>query len=141
MSADNAKLDATGGEPFDAARHEEFLRLYSTYQRNVYAYIATLLPNADDVDEVLQETSIVLWKKFSTYQTDADFGRWACGVAHYEVLRFRRSKPQIKLIDEQVLEQIAEQQIAWRTAKRLISDASTSSRESIREASMLIESV
>ncbi|MCG8584286.1 MAG: sigma-70 family RNA polymerase sigma factor [Pirellulales bacterium] len=115
MSASNANTDsAQGGASFDPADHGEFLRLYSTYQRNVFAYISTLLPNATDVDDVLQETSIVLWKKFSTYRRDSDFCRWACGVAHYEVLRFRRQRPQVLPLEDHVLELIASQQLAMR---------------------------
>ena len=115
MSASNANSDsAQRGESFDSADHDEFLRLYTTYQRNVYAYVSTLLPNAADIDDVLQETSIVLWKKFSNYRPDSDFGRWACGVAHYEVLRFRRQKPQLLPLDDQVLELIASQQLTMR---------------------------
>ena len=40
----------------------EFVRLLLRHERRIYAFIRSLLPNRDDAEDVLQETSIVLWK-------------------------------------------------------------------------------
>jgi RNA polymerase sigma-70 factor (ECF subfamily) len=66
---------------------EEFLRLYSVNQRQIYSFIGTFFRDAADIDEVLQETSIVLWSKFTEFHADGDFLRWAFGIARLEVLR------------------------------------------------------
>lgn len=70
--------------------HPDFLRLFSQHQRDVKAYIRALVPSAADADDVMQETSKILWEKFSDYDPDRDFGRWACGVARMVVLRLRQ---------------------------------------------------
>ncbi len=69
---------------------ERFVRLLGRYQQRVYSFILTLVPHWADADEVLQETNIVLWRKFSEFQPDTDFVRWANQVAYFEVLKFRR---------------------------------------------------
>ena len=87
------------------ANHQEFIRLFSRHQRQVYAYIATVLVNPADVEEVLQETSIVLWSKFDTFDRDRSFVKWACGVAHLQILRFFRQQKRKPLpLEESTLE-------------------------------------
>jgi RNA polymerase sigma-70 factor (ECF subfamily) len=87
------------------SEHDEFIRLFSRHQRQVYAYIATVLVNPADVEEVLQETSIVLWTKFDTFRRDESFVKWACGVAHLQILRFFRQQKRKPLpLEESTLE-------------------------------------
>lgn len=84
---------------------DEFVRLFSRHQRQVYAYIATILHNPADVEEVLQETSIVLWTKFDTFRRDESFVKWACGVAHLQMLRFfRKQRRRMLPMEESTIE-------------------------------------
>jgi RNA polymerase sigma-70 factor (ECF subfamily) len=73
----------------DAQR--EFVRLFSRHQRQIHAYIGSILANGADVEEVLQETSVILWTKFDTFDRERSFVKWACGIAHLQVLRFFRT--------------------------------------------------
>jgi RNA polymerase sigma-70 factor (ECF subfamily) len=81
------KQDETASDEKDP---ERFVRLLGRYQQRVYSFILTLVPHWADADEVLQETNIVLWRKFCEFQPDTDFVRWANQVAYFEVLKFRR---------------------------------------------------
>ena len=85
-----------------------FVQLFSVHQRSVHAYILTLVPNAVDVDDIMQETSLALWKKFPEFDPTRDFFPWACGVAFVEVLRFRRRAAKDKLwFNEELLQLIS----------------------------------
>ncbi len=95
----------------DKVRNEEFLRLYTTAQRRIHAFVSTFVANPADVDEVMQETSIILWRKFAEFRSDADFTRWACGVAKLEVLRLRRTTRSVLPLEDDVLERIAAEQL------------------------------
>jgi RNA polymerase sigma-70 factor, ECF subfamily len=66
-----------------------FTRLWTKHQPRIFGYIHTLIPNWADAEEVLQETGVVLWKKFAQFDPDSDFTRWGCGVAYFEVLKYR----------------------------------------------------
>src|SRR5262249_54405800 len=46
----------------DAGNPEEFVRLFTRYQRKLYWYIYALLHDPHDAEEVFQETAIVLWQ-------------------------------------------------------------------------------
>ncbi|MDC0936859.1 sigma-70 family RNA polymerase sigma factor [Pirellulales bacterium] len=96
---------------------EQFVRLFVSSQRRIHAFIKTQLPNQHDADEVLQETSIVGWRKFSTFDSDSDsverdFVRWACSIARYEVLKFRRQQQHGRIMfGDDLLEYLAERQL------------------------------
>src|SRR6059058_6691756 len=71
-----------------SARSRLFLRLFLQNERRLYAYILTLLPRRADADDVLQETSLVMWDKFDAAAPPADFLAWARRVAYHKVLDF-----------------------------------------------------
>lgn len=78
--------------PPDGQKVEQFAQLLATCQRRVFLYALGLLHNAADAEEILQETNLVLWRKFDRYEPGTDFGSWACRIAYYEVLKFREKK-------------------------------------------------
>ena len=81
--------------PFDRdGEVERFARLLARCQRRIFVYAMSLLYDANDAEDVLQETNLVLWKKFQEYEPGTDFPRWACRIAYYEVLKVRRRKGQ-----------------------------------------------
>ncbi|MDG1326182.1 MAG: sigma factor [Opitutales bacterium] len=58
-----------------------FLKIYSKYEPPVRAYVRNGLQNHDDILEVMQQTSIIAWKKFSKLENpEENFGKWMCGV-------------------------------------------------------------
>ena len=100
-----------GHQPDEAVHHSEttdgasrFLILFMAHERQLRAYLYQLLPNRDDVDEVMQNVSLVLWKKFSELEDEGRFLKWAFVVMQYEVLMYRRGKARDRLIlDEELL--------------------------------------
>ncbi len=79
-------------DQIDSDRSEQFVRLTTEHQRRIYLYILSQLPGRADADDVLQETNVVLWRKFDQFSPDTDFRAWACRIAHYEVLKFRERR-------------------------------------------------
>ncbi|MEM8681510.1 MAG: sigma-70 family RNA polymerase sigma factor [Planctomycetota bacterium] len=88
---------------------EEFVQLMARHQRRLWRFINTLLPAVGDADDVLQETSLVLWRKWDQYDHDRSFLAWACGIARLQVFRFvRQHRSQRLHLDERVLQEIAD---------------------------------
>jgi RNA polymerase sigma-70 factor, ECF subfamily len=71
---------------------DQFVQLITRYQRDLYVYILMLLPLVSDAEEVLQQTSLVLWSKREEFRPELNFRAWASKIAYYEVLAFRRDK-------------------------------------------------
>ncbi|MEK6237215.1 MAG: sigma-70 family RNA polymerase sigma factor [Planctomycetales bacterium] len=85
-------------ENLENADHDLFVRLIMRHDRAVRAYLRSLLPTAADVDEVMQEVSVVAWRKFDQLGDQQDFPRWVCVIARYEVLMYRRKKARDRLV-------------------------------------------
>lgn len=88
--------------------HEDFLRLFMRHEPELRAFVRACLPRAGDVDQVMQEVSLVAWRKFSTLAEAVEFPRWACVIARYEILKFRRALARDRLVlDEDIVEKLA----------------------------------
>ena len=68
----------------------EFVRLLTRYERDIYAFILSVVPNWADADEILQETTVRLWQGFDRFEVGTNFVAWGCKVAHYQILTFRK---------------------------------------------------
>lgn len=91
-------------------QHDQFVQRFIRSQDRIYAYVATLLPNRADAEEVFQQTSLVLWKKWQHFDPARDFVAWACGIAHHEVRNFlRKHKHRGRVyLSEDVLAEVAQ---------------------------------
>ena len=79
-------------------RQDIFVELYSQHEPHIRSFLRSLLPTNNDVDEVLQEASIVIWKKFDRFDTSTDFMRWVYVIARLEALKYRRKHARNRLI-------------------------------------------
>jgi RNA polymerase sigma-70 factor, ECF subfamily len=87
---------------------EEFVGLLMASERRVFSYILTLLPNVADAQDVLQEASIVLWRRLAEYERGTDFSAWACRVALNVVRNFRAKQHRCRVkFDEQLFTAVA----------------------------------
>ncbi len=72
-------------------------------------YIALFVPRRDDVEEILQQTALVLWEKFADYDNDREFLPWAIRFAYFEVLNFRKHRARRRFLhSEETLLALAE---------------------------------
>jgi len=90
--------------------NHHFVRLLTQNHNAIYGYIYSLHPVASDVDDIMQETSSSLWKRFPEYDPDrGSFLPWAYRFAFYEVLRFRKDRSRNRLVfDDTLLEQLSD---------------------------------
>jgi len=78
-----------GGIVADAEQSEQLVRLLMKHQEDLFRYIFSLLPHEEDARDVLQETSVSLYRKFADYDHEKPFLAWAYGFAYLEVLKQR----------------------------------------------------
>ncbi len=88
--------------------HSEFLRIYTRHHRDLYRYAIMLVVRQVDADDVMQEASVALWKKFGDYDRNRPFLPWAKRVVFLEVLNHRRRQKHSPLaLSQSVIEQLA----------------------------------
>lgn len=73
----------------ETAHTEQLVRLLMKHQEDLFRYIFSLLPHEEDARDVLQETSVSLYRKFAEYDPEKPFLAWAYGFAYLEVLKQR----------------------------------------------------
>jgi RNA polymerase sigma-70 factor (ECF subfamily) len=96
----------------DRARYEEFIQLFARNEVGLRAFVRSLLPGWADVDEVMQESCLVLWRKFGTYEPGSHFLRWACTIARFEVLKYRRKMSRERhVFNDELLMLLAEEAV------------------------------
>jgi RNA polymerase sigma-70 factor (ECF subfamily) len=78
-------------------RSQEFLRLFQRSDRRLYGYILSLVPNIGAADEISQETNLRLWELFDQFDPQRDFLSWACTIAYYQVLKYRKTAARERL--------------------------------------------
>ena len=64
-----------------AAAQQRFLSLFLRSEREIFRYVAALVPNVADAEDIVQQTALVLWQKFDAYDEGQPFTPWACRFA------------------------------------------------------------
>jgi RNA polymerase sigma-70 factor, ECF subfamily len=72
--------------------HERFAELLRTHHTQLFGYLYALVHNVNDAEDLYQETSAVLWRKFGEYREGTSFFSWARTTARYETLNFLRGR-------------------------------------------------
>ncbi len=88
---------------------ERFTRLWTEAQASVSGYVRAVIRDPDVVRDVLQETALVLLRKFRDWDSTREFVPWALGVAKYEILAHRRDAGRSRLLfDDALLDTVTE---------------------------------
>jgi RNA polymerase sigma-70 factor, ECF subfamily len=94
----------------DSTLPEAFVRVLLANQGNIHAYITSLLGNLDQAEEILQETNVVLCREVDQFPTITDFTAWACRIAYFQVLKYRkRCQRDRHWFDDALLSLVAEE--------------------------------
>ena len=87
---------------------EEFIKLFTKYQRRVFLFILSQVPNPVDAEEIHQEANVIIWRKFDRFELGTNFLAWACQIASYEVLKYReRQRRDRHLFSDEFVRQVA----------------------------------
>jgi len=69
------------------------IKLLTGHQASLRAFIVSLMPGSTDVDDVLQDTNVVLWEKLEDFEQGTNFLAWAFAIARNTVkAHWRQSK-------------------------------------------------
>lgn len=91
------------------AADERFLRLFVTHEAALRVYARAIVPTWDAVDEVIQEASLVIWRKLDQLETPEGFLPWAKVIVRFEALRARRNFARDRLVfSEELMTMLAE---------------------------------
>lgn len=88
---------------------KRLMALMTRHQRQIFAYIYTLVPDRHDAEDLLQETSLVICEKFDDFAPGTDFVAWACQIAWWRIRYSRQKFARSKVVfDDEVLATVAQ---------------------------------
>ncbi len=94
--------------PLPPGRQEEFVVLLNGAHALLLRYVMSLVANRHDAEDVLQRASVVMWRRFATFEPGTDFIAWATTVAFYEVRNFQRVTGRSRLeFDDDLMQTLA----------------------------------
>lgn len=71
----------------------EFVKLLTGHQAALRAFIVSLIPSSPDVQDVLQDTNVVIWEKMDKYKSGSNFRAWTFTIARNTVkAQLRKTK-------------------------------------------------
>ena len=133
-------------DPDRESERERFLALLRPRQVRLYRFLYSLLRDTHAAEDVLQETTLILWEKFESFQPGTSFFAWGAKVAYLQALKhLRQADRRAAALDPAVLEQVARQAIndrAWldaqmRALRKCMAELRPADREVIRQRFML----
>ena len=74
----------------ELSEKERFVSLFVRHHAAIHSFIMTMLPSMEESEEVLQEASMTMWKKFDQFQPDTNFRNWAFQIAKYTTFNYVR---------------------------------------------------
>jgi RNA polymerase sigma-70 factor (ECF subfamily) len=87
----------------------EFVRLLTSHEVRLRAFVLSMIPNFADAEDVLQQTNAVLWERFDQFQPGTSFMSWAGRVAYLEALQhLRRRRTDKNKFGEAFLKNVAD---------------------------------
>ena len=91
-------------------KSEQFVKNLTDSQNRIYGYIYSLLGDHARTADVVQETNLVLWRKFDDFNPECPFLPWAFGIARYQVLANIRDKKRDRfLLDEELVDSLTQE--------------------------------
>lgn len=91
-------------------REQEFVNLLVSHQSLIRAYVISLMPGLPEAEDVIQNTSQVLWAKRGQFAMGTNFKAWALTTARFQVMAMQQKlgRERRQPLDDDVLELIAE---------------------------------
>jgi len=96
-------------------QYDQFVALLARHDLAIRRFVRSLMPTRDGVDDVVQETALECWKKFSDFQPARadvaadEFVRWACVIARFKALSWQRNKSRDRRVfREAVIDQLSQ---------------------------------
>jgi RNA polymerase sigma-70 factor (ECF subfamily) len=98
MNDDQAIIQEVRNGDYDA-----FERLVEKYQGRIYRHIRKMVKDASEVQDLLQETFLNVYKGLNSFQGDSSFSTWLFKVASNTALMYlRKKRPEVLQYDDEI---------------------------------------
>jgi RNA polymerase sigma-70 factor (ECF subfamily) len=95
-------------QDFEKTQYERFLQLFRRNEVRIFGFILKLLPNFSLAEDIMQDTMMIMWRKFDDFEEGTCFAAWGMQIARYKVMEFHQQnkKHTIVRFNDEILTQI-----------------------------------
>lgn len=84
-----------------------FVELLTQNYCRINSFIFCMVPNEVDSEDIMQETTALMWEKFDQYKPETNYVAWALTIAKFKILSYHRDKERNRIrFDDQVISMI-----------------------------------
>ena len=76
----------------ELSQQEQFVALFIQNEAAIHSFVLTLIPSLQDSEEIVQEASMTMWRRFEQYQPGTSFRNWAFQIAKYTTFNYVRKQ-------------------------------------------------
>ena len=89
---------------------ETFVQLVVTHQAALRAFVLSLLPGSNEVEDVIQEANAEIWRKRGEFEIGTSFKSWMFSVAKFKVMSSWRDRSRRKewVVPEETMTKLIE---------------------------------
>jgi RNA polymerase sigma-70 factor, ECF subfamily len=101
-------MNEADAELVGAARRGEkfaFARLMQAHQQSVRGFLRRACGNADEADDLAQETFLSAWERLAQFRGESSLRSWLCGIAYKKMLISHRSKSRARAREHRYFEE------------------------------------
>ncbi|MDB4439619.1 sigma-70 family RNA polymerase sigma factor [Planctomicrobium sp.] len=93
----------------DNEQQVSFTDLWVNAQADVAAYVRAVVRDPHATTDIVQNTAVVLLRKFESWDSSREFLPWAVGIAKFEILAHRRDSARRRVVlGDELLDSITE---------------------------------
>lgn len=83
--------------PMNPDPEQIFVQLVVNHQAALRAFVLSLLPGSPEIDDVIQETNVEIWRKRGDFRIGTEFKSWMFSVAKFKVMAVWRDHQRRKV--------------------------------------------
>src|SRR3954471_22737634 len=82
--------DDAGAADEECEQQAGFAALLARHHVALMGFVLSLVPSWSDAEDIVQEASALMWRKFGDFEPGTNFLAWACQIARFLVMNHIR---------------------------------------------------
>jgi RNA polymerase sigma-70 factor (ECF subfamily) len=100
--------DGNMQQNFQEIQYERFLQLFRKNEERIFGFILKLLPNFPLAEDTMQDTMMIMWRKFDDFKEGTSFAAWGMQIARYKIMEFHQQNKKHVVVhfNDEILQQL-----------------------------------
>ncbi len=101
------------------SKNDQFLALLAEHEAQIFGFIYALVCHRQDAEDLMQQTTMTMWKHFDQFEIGTNFSAWACRIAKNRALNFFQTRDRRRVFTTEMIELLEQTEAARPPEERL----------------------